>query len=119
MERLTFEIHDRGIFVKKSDVKAYMVEDENMYTGNAVRKLAEYENLEEQKKLLKPPCAVGDTVYTIYSDEDGSFIEESKVEEVSTHRIWIDSMYFDYSDIGKTVFLTQEAAEAALKEMSE
>ena len=73
--------------------------------------------MEEQGKLLKLPCAVGDTVYTIYSDEDGSFIEEPKVEEVSTHRVWIDSMYFDYDDFGKTVFLTREEAEAALKEL--
>lgn len=78
-------------------------------------RLEEYEDLEEQGKLLKLPCAVGDTVYTIYSDEDGSFIEEPKVEEVSTHRVWIDSRYFDYDDFGKTVFLTREEAEAALK----
>ena len=77
----------------------------------------EYRELEGQGKLVKLPCAVGDTVYTIYSDEDGSFIEEPKVEEVSTHRVWIDSMYFDYDDFGKTVFLTREKAEAALKEL--
>ncbi len=56
------------------------------------------------------PCKVGDTIYTIYSDEDGSFIEEPKVEEVSTHRVWIDSIYFDYDDFGKTVFLTRQEA---------
>lgn len=65
------------------------------------------------------PCKVGDTIYTIYSDEDGSFIEEPKVEEVSTHRVWIDSIYFDYDDFGKTVFLTKEAAEKVLKEMED
>ena len=86
-----------------------------LLTDGEVDQWEEFKGLEEQGKLLKLPCAVGDTVYTIYSDEDGSFIEEPKVEEVSTHRIWIDSMYFDYSDIGKTIFLTKEAAEAALK----
>lgn len=30
-----------------------------------VEKLAEYEDLEEQGKLLKLPCAVGDTVYLV------------------------------------------------------
>lgn len=84
---------------------------------SAINKCADYEDLEEQGKLLKLPCAVGDMVYTIYSDEDGSFIEESKAEEVSTHRVWIDSMYFDYDDFGKTVFLTRQEAEAALKEL--
>ena len=87
--------------------------------GHAVDKLAEYEDLEEQGKLLKLPCAVGDTIYTIYSDEDSSFIEEPKVVEVSTHRVWIDSAYFDYDDFGKTVFLTREEAEATLKELEE
>lgn len=80
-------------------------------------KLADYEDLEEQNRLLKLPCAVGDTIYAIYSDEDSSFIEEPKVVEVSTHRVWIDSAYFDYDDFGKTVFLTREEAEAALKEL--
>ena len=80
-------------------------------------KLAEYEDLEEQEKLLKLSCAVGDVIYTLYSDEDNSFIEEPKVVEVSTHRVWIDSAYFDYDDFGKTVFLTME--EAALKELNE
>ena len=37
------------------------------------------------------------------------------MKEVSTRRIWIDSVYFDYEDIGKTVFLTREEAEDALK----
>lgn len=107
MERLTERLNDElnGVWVKDHD---YI---------SAAHKLAEYEDLEEQGKLLKLPCAVGDTVYTIYSDEDSSFIEESKVEEVSTHRVWIDSTYFDYDDFGKTVFLTREEAEAALKEL--
>lgn len=65
MERLTFEVHDGGMFVKESDVKTFDVEDEVMHTGNAIRKLAEYEDLEEQGKLLKLPCAVGDTVYVL------------------------------------------------------
>lgn len=76
-----------------------------------------YKQLEEQGLLLKLPCKVGNTIYTIYSDEDGSFIEKPIVEDVSTHRIWVHSMFFDYSDIGKTVFLTQAEAEEALAEM--
>lgn len=40
----------------------------------AFEKLAEYEDLEEQGRLLKLPCGVGGIVYTIYSDEDGPFI---------------------------------------------
>lgn len=86
----------------------------------AFEKLAEYEDLEEQGRLLKLPCGVGGIVYTIYSDEDGPFIREAKIEEVSIHhRIWVDSMYFDYDDFGKTVFLTRKEAEDRLTEMAQ
>ena len=74
-----------------------------------------YEAVKRYEEMF--PCKVGDTIYTIYSDEDGSFIEEPKVEEVSTHRVWIDSIYFDYDDFGKTVFLTRQEAEDKLAEM--
>lgn len=62
IDRLTFEIDGEGIFVKKSDVETWFVKDGIIHTGDAVRKLAEYENLQEQGRLLKLPCAVGDTV---------------------------------------------------------
>ena len=129
MDRLTTENY-RELLIKNNDLeyRSACLGCENIQKCNpeegvkcgfykALEKLKEYEDLEEQGKLLKLPCAVGDTVYTIYSDEDGSFIEEPKVEEVSTHRVWIDSMYFDYDDFGKTVFLTREEADAALKEL--
>lgn len=35
-----------------------------------LQKLAEYEDLEEQGKLLKLPCAVGDTVYVLAECEN-------------------------------------------------
>ena len=53
-------------------------------------------------------------MYTIYSDEDGSFIEEPVVAEISNHRVWAGSMCFGYGDFGKTVFLTKAEAETAL-----
>ena len=112
MERLTYRgtetmTEDRLIRPSYSDYS----------TRRIIERLAEYEDLEEQGLLLRLPCKVGDTVYTIYSDEDTSFVEEPIVKDVSTHRIWIENRYFDYSDIGKTVFLTQAEAEQKLKEM--
>lgn len=64
------------------------------------------------------PCKVGDTVYFVYSNENGYLFEEAVVTEVSTERIWISDRryYFNYDDIGKTVFLTPEEAEKALEE---
>lgn len=37
-------------------------QDEN-YSGPAIDKLAEYENLEEEGRLVILPCKIGDTVY--------------------------------------------------------
>lgn len=129
MERLTFEIHDGGIFVKESDVKTFTVEDEIIHTGNAIRKLAEYENLEEQGKLLKLPCAVGDTVYEV--QDLRKRIQPYTV--IAVHISNCGNLYgwelkdgkgvysnvngFSEYAIGKQVFLTKEEAEAALKEL--
>ena len=49
-----------------------------IHTGDAIRKLAEYEDLEEQQKLLKLPFAVGDTVW--YWDKDRDPLEEAPFE---------------------------------------
>ena len=49
MNRLTFEINEEGMFVKKSDVETWFVKDGIIHTGDAIRKLAEYEDLEEQQ----------------------------------------------------------------------
>ena len=98
---------------------------------DVVHKLAEYEDLEEQGKLLKLPCAVGDKIYyltgTPNSLGNGEFdrVEESKAIGfyADRDRIMIQLDYNwrgnhgTYGFFGKTVFLTREEAEAALEEM--
>ncbi len=69
-------------------------------------KLATYEDLEEQGKLLKLPCEIGHKVYMIYQ-----FCGEG-AWEIEEHKIRLE----DLEDISKTVFLTKEEAEKALKE---
>lgn len=62
--------------------------------ANCEQRLKHYEDLEEQGKLLKLPCAVGDTVYAIHS------ISESK------HLIYdfkIDSSYIE-TNSGQTIY---------------
>ena len=100
-------------------------------------KLKEYEDLEEQKKLLKLPCAVGDTVwdndfgkpcsYEVTGFSFGSMNEYCVEEEMLLDQVLVHytnssgsiTGSFAASEIGKNVFFTKEAAEAALKEMSE
>ena len=44
-----------------------------------LKKLADYENLEEQGRLIKLPCNVGDTVYAIGFNNNKPIIYESVV----------------------------------------
>lgn len=90
----------------------------------AVKKLAEYEDLEEQGLLVKLPCKVGDTVYPIYYDyeTDAYAIGKYIIYEIGIFSNEIcfkreGKPAFKYSDFGKYVFLTKEEAEQALKDM--
>ena len=94
-----------------------------------VEKLAEYENAEEEGRLVVLPCKVGDTVWMVHqrlTSTVNNVISKMTVTELRGNRlnpIWfvIDGEYgrtsFHPSEIGKTVFLTREEAEKALKEM--
>ena len=76
-------------------------------TRDIINKLAEYEDLEEQGLLLRLPCKVGDSIYSVI--EDGLTIVELKFS--------LDFYARRKNDFGKTVFLTEEEAEQKLKEM--
>lgn len=90
-------------------------------------KLKYYEDAEEQGLLLRLPCKVGDAVYQITN----GFISEYEITSaviypynilfkwVCTKGIYKDLLGFNDFEIGKTVFLTIEEAEAKLKEMEE
>lgn len=95
----------------------------------ALKMIPEVIQAEEDGKIVELPCKVGDTVYFIKSAFSmAAFPIEAK--HVSIRGIDCDGevMYaaitsynkierrFTSNDIGKTVFLTREAAEQALKE---
>ena len=67
----------------------------------------EYKTLEEQGLLLRLPCHIGDSIYSVI--EDGLEIIELKFS--------LDFYVRRKNDFGKTVFLTQDEAEQKLKEM--
>lgn len=89
-------------------------------------------NLEEQGRLIELPCKIGDTVYYINTHNRLSLFKntvyEAKVARFVTTRygtsivIQIRNEYgctelYSEDNYNKTVFLTREEAEAALKEV--
>ncbi len=79
------------------------------------KQLKKYEDLEEQGKLLKLPCAVGNTVYTACSWGIESGIVGSI--EIISDRIFVNNTRGQMIGEAKNIFLTREEAEAALKEL--
>lgn len=134
-ERLT-ERHGKYINVQpKEEIRcsnycSYCGKADCDHIRTALEKLARYEDLEEQGRLIELPCAVGDTVW-FYSEA----LEEVCKGQVigfglnfyTTPQLWIEVEYTSslignqtYKSrvdlmIGKKVFLTPEEAEAALK----
>ena len=93
-----------------------------------LEELQRYTDLEEQGRLIELPCAVGDTVY-IPNEKFPAEIEEIRITPQGTFveyvqydkgyeetEVW-DEGSFCMEDIGETVFLTPEEAEAKLAEM--
>lgn len=96
-------------------------------------KLKEYEYLKEQGLLLKLPAKVGDTVYTNTRVAGRYMREKDKPYEAKVVFVGINGVNnfmniilekgsvfpFKFSDLGKTIFLTREEAEAALRKNKE
>lgn len=72
--------------------------------------------------VIVPPCKVGDTVWFIRKDYKVEIIETAVEKVILKHgglyiKLCCNSMYeTTCNSIGKTVFLTKEEAEQALKE---
>lgn len=151
MERLTEkDQYSQGYKIQAKNLNSHCVAKDAKgyitYYGQHIDKLAEYENLEEQDRLIKLPCKVGDTVYLIDRDENNKFkVYEGKWKRVSLVQTSKDGSFnlrgeisydiYDcfYNDgrmmkhgmyvgqertkIGEVVFLTKSEAEQKLKEM--
>lgn len=108
--------YEKGAEMTKHNIDDWILEETELtkhYAENKMefvellKQLKEYQQLEEQCRLIKLPCKVGDDVYCILGIPN---------EMPCT----IDKCTFKLSDInkiGKTLFLTQIEAEAKLKEL--
>lgn len=119
MERLTYR-DKNGI----ADLKMTSLKDPCEYCQNAIEKLAYYEDLEEQSRLIELPCKVGESIWVVFvgcdveeyvvaSIEVGETHDKIRFTDGSCHTIWGK----DYEPFKKWAFLTKEEAEAKLKEM--
>ena len=111
------------------------------WKNECVKKLAEYENAEEEGRLVVLPCKNWlDIVFgeqELFYGIDMDYIE-NPIREIAVHNeerfTWYDGWKtvvlksvdkngldweFAPEEIGKTVFLTREAAEKALRDLKE
>lgn len=128
MERLTKWIDDGE--------KRQAIPDQEMRSNGhnkCCNKLAEYEDLEEQGRLLRLPCKVGDTLYRVNKGAKEPVIMmriiQLYIKQIHKDRTVMridaindtdmgESCYLP-CDIGERIFLTREEAETKLKEMEE
>lgn len=129
MERLTRRSKvGEGLPIKHMSLMHMDTTSEDTLT-EILDKLADYEDAEEQGLLIKLPCKVGDMVYE--ANIGRKMISTYKVTSIvimtgSRNYGWelIDGIYsnlngFNEYALGKTVFLTREEAEKALKKQGE
>ena len=124
MERLT----ERGFNFTSNYVASKL---QSWSISECLKKLQEYEDLEEKGLLQRLPCKVGDKAYYVhreYSDKDKSWL--NKIDEVEVDSFVLNvnlfvnvSMYIGADRFGKTLtpyktlFFSQEEAATALKKM--
>ena len=83
-------------------------------------KLKYYEDMEEQGKLKILPCAEGDTVYWIAESDACLFCNSPCYERCEEGALKIKKIPFKLhmlDEIGEIIFITEEEAEAKLKEL--
>lgn len=96
------------------------------YKNLLIEKLGEYEDLEEQGRLIKLPCKVGGNIYKpnqitlkeiVEIKIESVFISESdiNISGRTTKRKY--TFCCNPKDFGKTVFFTKSEAEAKLEEL--
>ena len=131
MERLTKRLGSKGTVVftqgkYEETIPAEMAVNE---TRIVLKKLCDYEDLEEHGLLVRLPCKVGDTVYV----PTRNFISELRITMASINSrgklyfSWVldddRGIYpnldgFSGYELGKTVFLTREEAVKKLEELN-
>lgn len=130
MERLTQKLQ----MIDGTERVSFCFDEDFAKTAQALAdKLAHYEELEEQGRLVKLPCKVGDTVYVIEDEckanepeciydscNDCPYCTTYTVSEYKATPSFMFNLLdekYKYYNLGVNVFLTKPEAEKALAEM--
>ena len=96
------------------------------FKSDAIKKLAYFEDMQEQGRLLELPCKAGDTIFLLDVDcTTGLINKDEEITHIFVESITITEPYwcinreveFELSDFGKFIFLTRAEAEAALEKL--
>lgn len=137
MERLTKRGYKKqALLIGTSCSYGYISYDCKLKEGNellksALDKLAGYEDLEEQGRLLKLPCKVGDKIFLDFAgfgkDIDKFTVKDFHLDCFKDGEAILFCDYesnnrtlsgqIDVMEFGKTVFLTREEAKSRLEEL--
>ena len=120
MERLTFEGNFCDIALCAETPGGSFCESGSCTQRKVWERLKAYEDAEEQGRLVVLPCKLGDVVYGIHQ---GRTILPMVAQWFETNDGWtvcaqytpMAPKFYRFADFGKTVFLTREEAEAALR----
>lgn len=102
-----------------------LIRDELSDDESKVVSVLECERFKDRSRFVELPCKVGDKVYVVEEIAGEAKIIQDVVETIGIgyYADGINIYQFDgiktdgyFSDFGKTVFLTREEAEQALKE---
>lgn len=126
MERLTWRLEDQhGNPTDSIILKPYMRYEDEGIKKKLLDRLAYYEDLEEQGRMVIMPCKIGDTVYAIRRemckwrdiDRCDSYCDGWGNEECWEGELEVQEEKFGLwhvAEFGKTVFLTREEAKNIL-----
>lgn len=107
MGRLTYRYENGIAHLIETELK-----DACEYCYDAAQKLAHYEDLEEQGRLIELPCKVGDEFWELNTVNNIPHIYPRYAHTLQ-HCVYV------LERLGRFTFLTKEEAEAKLKELKE
>ena len=91
---------------------------------SALMELKKYQEADKDGRIVVLPCKVGDVVYGFHGEKTILPMVAKWIETntdgwcIAVQYVPMVPRFYRFSDFGKTVFLTREEAEAALKEVN-